>query len=217
MEKFVQESISKAESYVSKLSEEILYMEGMSGLKTRHFYNNLLEYPEDPRYLEIGTWKGSSVCSAMYNNKANVTCVDNFSEFNGPKDEFVKNLERYKGENSVKFYDSDCWSLDTSSLGKFNIYLYDGGHTYEDHYKALEYFYPCLDDKFVFIVDDWNWKPVRDGTFDAIKKLNLNITFQHLIRLTDNDTHTPPILHGQFTWHNGIGIFVLEKDLKDST
>lgn len=32
-------------------------MDGMSGIKTRHFYNNLLNY-YDARYLEIGTWKG---------------------------------------------------------------------------------------------------------------------------------------------------------------
>ena len=38
----------------------------MTGIKTRHFYNNILN-TDDARYLEIGAWKGSSICSAMYN------------------------------------------------------------------------------------------------------------------------------------------------------
>ena len=49
----------------SKINEEIIKLEGMTGTKTRHFYNNLLSSIENPVYLEIGTWKGSSLCAAM--------------------------------------------------------------------------------------------------------------------------------------------------------
>ena len=74
----------------------------MSGLKTRHFYNNLLNF-DDARYLEIGSWKGSSVCSAMYNNNAMIICVDNWSEFGGPKDEFLVNFNKFIGNNNARF------------------------------------------------------------------------------------------------------------------
>lgn len=213
MDTFVKACIVNAEFNKSKLIPEILEMEGMSGIKTRHFYNNLLDMcPGGARYLEIGTWKGSSVCSAMYGNKANVVCIDNFSEFSGPRDEFFRNFNKYKGENNATFIEADCFSLDPKSLGeKFNLYLFDGGHTYDDQYKALTHFYDCLDDTFVFVVDDWNWKDVRKGTMDAINNLKLRIVFKHEIRLTDDDTHTPPWANGQLTWHNGIGIFVLSK------
>ena len=90
MEQFYKEHIDKsfenAENHVSKIDQGIIRMDGMTGTKTRHFYNNLLDIP-DARYLEIGTWKGSSVCSAMCNNKATVVCVDNWSEFGGCFDE----------------------------------------------------------------------------------------------------------------------------------
>lgn len=33
----------------------------------------------DVRYLEIGTWKGSSICSEMSNNKITCTVIDNWS------------------------------------------------------------------------------------------------------------------------------------------
>ena len=60
----VNKSFENAENNVSKLSSEILSLDGMTGNKTRHFYNNILNI-DDARYLEIGTWKGSSLCSAM--------------------------------------------------------------------------------------------------------------------------------------------------------
>ena len=31
-------------------------------------------------------------------------------------------------------------------------------------------FLPALWKKFILIVDDWNWKQVRKGTLDSIKK-----------------------------------------------
>ena len=129
-----------AENNISKISNDIINMEGMTGTKTRHFYNNLLNF-DDARYLEIGTWKGSSVCSAMYNNNAKILCIDNWSEFEGPKNEFLQNFIKYKGNNFAYFIESDCFILDTSILPKFNIYLYDGNHSFENHYKALLHFY----------------------------------------------------------------------------
>lgn len=34
----------------------------------------------------------------------------------------------------------------------------------------IKHYYHCLDDVFIFIVDDWNWKDVRDGTMNSIQK-----------------------------------------------
>lgn len=195
---------------ISKLDSDILSMDGMSGKKTRHFYNNLLGNVANPRYLEIGTWKGSSLCSAMYGNKANIVCIDNWSEFQGPKNDFINNLEKYKGLNTVYALEGDCWVVDANKLPKFNIYLYDGGHKEEDHYKALTHYIQCMDDIFIFIVDDWNWKEVRDGTYRAIKDLNLERLYEHEIKLTNDNTHTPKDIAGK-TWWNGIYICVLKK------
>jgi hypothetical protein len=205
----IETAFINAEKCVSKVTEEILNMEGMSGKNTRHFYNNLLNM-EDARYLEIGTWKGSSVCSAMCGNKATVLCIDNWSEFGGPKEEFLKNFEKHRGENDAAFIEQDCFQVDMSSFPKFNIYMYDGNHTKESHYKALVHYYDSLDDIFIFIVDDWNLKDVRDGTFESFEKLGLSVTYYSEIRLTDDDTHTPEPLAHQ-TWHNGIYVAVLMK------
>jgi hypothetical protein len=71
----IEDAFEKAERCESKITDAIINMEGMSGQNTRHFYNNLLS-KEDSRYLEIGTWKGSSVCSGMCGNKAKVVCIE---------------------------------------------------------------------------------------------------------------------------------------------
>lgn len=212
MEKYkslINKAFQNAENDISKLNQDIIKMEGMTGTKTRHFYNNLLD-TEDARYLEIGTWKGSSVCSAMYKNKATVTCIDNWSEFGGPKAEFLVNFERYKGENKANFIESDCYKVDVNTLPKFNIYMYDGNHTKDSQYKALTHYYKCLDDIFIFIVDDWNWKDVRDGTFQAIKELNLDILYEREIRLTWDNSHTVQD-KASATWWNGIYVSILHK------
>ena len=205
----VETSFQNAENNISKITNDIINIEGMSGTKTRHFYNNLLTQ-EDARYLEIGTWKGSTVCSAMCGNKANVICIDNWSEFGGPKSEFLVNFEKFKGENKAFFIENDCYKVDVSVLPKFNIFMYDGNHTNDSHYNALLHYYNCLDDIFIFIVDDWNWKDVRNGTIKSIKNLNLKVLYEKEIRLTWNNSHTPQP-QAKDTWWNGIYVAILQK------
>jgi len=205
-------AFENAENKISKITEEIIKMEGMSGTKTRHFYNNLLN-TEDARYLEIGSWKGSSVCSAMCGNKATVVCIDNWSEFGGPKEEFLANFNKYKVGNNATFIENDCFKIDTTTLPKFNIYMYDGNHSNESHFKALLHYYKCLDDLFIFIVDDWNWKDVRDGTKKSIEQLNLKVLYEKEIRLTWDESHTA-LPESAETWWNGIYVAILEKPIR---
>lgn len=203
LKQHVELAFENAEKGESKITDGILNIDGMSGKKTRHFYNNLLN-KADARYLEIGTWKGSSVCSAMCGNKAKVVCIDNWSEFGGPKKEFLTNFNTYKGENEASFIEQDCYKIDISQFPKFNIYMYDGNHSKDSHYKALVHYYNYLDDMFVFIVDDWNWKDVRDGTHESFKKLKLSVLYEKEIYTRTNSTHA--------TWWNGIYVAILKKD-----
>jgi len=205
----VKNAFLNAENNISKITNEIIAMEGFSGKKTRHFYNNLLNF-EDARYLEIGTMNGSSVCSAMYGNSARIVCIDNWSEFGNNKDELLHNFELYKGNNNVELIEQDCFQVDVSTLPKFNIYMYDANNSYESHYNALIHFYDCLDDVFIFIVDDWNWQDVREGTRNSIQQLNLKVLYEKEIRLTwDNSVTLQPDLSEH--WWNGMYVAILQK------
>jgi len=209
LEQHVELAFENAEKGKSKITDEILNMEGMSGKKTRHFYNNLLDR-DDARYLEIGTWKGSSVCSAMCGNKAKVVCIDNWSEFD-TKNEFLTNFNTYKGENEARFIEEDCYEIDILQFPKFNIYMYDGNHTRDSHYKALVHYYDCLDDIFVFIVNDWNWENIRNETYDSFKQLNLSVLYKREIKTTNNNSPAPLGSEMQQQWHNGIYVAILQK------
>ena len=214
-EEHILSCLEKAERGESKLNdsdESPLItnnkINGLIGIKTQHFYNNLLSI-DNTRYLEIGCWQGCSTFSAAYKNNCNISVIDNWSEFGGKK-EFQNNLELYRGNNTIDVYDEDSFLMDVTKLPKFNIYMYDGDHSIVSQYSALTYYIHNLDDYFIYVVDDWNWRDVRTGTFLAIQDLKLKTLFSKEIRLTDDNTHTPHDI-AYNDWWNGIGIFVLSK------
>jgi len=194
-----------------KLSDDILDIEGMSGRKYRFFINNLIEKIQSPRYLEIGSWAGSTLCSAVYGNSLTATAIDNWSQFDGPIHAFFRNVSNAcsaESKISVLFRDFRRVSFDT--LGRFNVYLFDGPHEFVDQYDALALALNCLDNEFVFIVDDWNWEPVRLGTINAIADLNLEIVSSIEIRTTKDGSH-PEISGKASDWHNGYFLSILKK------
>lgn len=213
----IVDSIQKAEKNISKIDintpegKEILEYKGMTGTKTRHLYNNLSSM-KNVKYLEIGTWYGSSSISAIYKNTIQGTFIDNWSQFGGDSNIFKNVIEKFTTPPaSYKLIEANCWEVDASTLGTFNVYLYDGGHTEEDHYKSLTYYIHHMDDIFLFIVDDYNWPEVRDGTFKAIQDLQLTILFRHEIFVSPEDSVNMPNHNGKQTWWNGCGIFLLKK------
>ena len=48
-----------------KINDFILNLTGLSGRKFRSMLNNLIEKFESPRYLEVGSWYGSTACSVL--------------------------------------------------------------------------------------------------------------------------------------------------------
>ena len=85
--------------------------------------------------------------------------------------------------------------------------MYDGAHDHKAHYEALNYYLNCLDNEFIYLVDDWNGGSVKTGTFQAIKDLKLEVLYKKEIFST-----LPKGTWGDSQgWWNGIGIFVLHK------
>src|ERR1700677_3061838 len=70
------------------MDERAYRVEGFSGRKHRLFLNNLIAAVEQPRYLEIGIFRGATFCAAVSNNKVHATGIDNWAEFGGKASEF---------------------------------------------------------------------------------------------------------------------------------
>jgi hypothetical protein len=194
-----------------KLPDWIRYMEGMSGKKYRYFINKLVETMPNPRYLEIGSHSGSTACSALYGNKAKATCIDNWSEFGGPKDMFMRNIENIKSPDlDFTFIESDFRKVDYSKIGKHNIYLFDGPHFQQDQYDGIDLVKDALDDLYVLIVDDYNWSIIRNGTEAALEHVGHRVLAKIEILTYIGDGH-PVVSHQYSDWHDGYLIALVSK------
>ena len=73
-------------------------MHGLSGRKFRILLNSLIEKISNSKYLEIGSWLGSTACSVSFKNNVEINCIENwsqnFSKEFSPKQEFKKNLSK---------------------------------------------------------------------------------------------------------------------------
>lgn len=200
-----------------KLPPEIRYMEGMSGKKYRYLINNLTSTVPNARYLEIGSWKGSTAASAVYGNRCYALCIDNWSEFfmGAPgqevANEFRKNLTAASGGTALwNHIDRDFRKVDYHCLGKFNLYMFDGPHSEQDQYDGIVLAQPALEDTYFLIVDDYNGGHVQKGTQKALTDLGSNIVASITILTTQDQTH-PQISHQNSDWHNGYFIAVVKK------
>ncbi len=211
----VDNAFNNANNNASALPNEILSMEGMSGIKTRHLYNNICNL-DNANYLEIGTWKGSSFVSALYNNNINAIAVDNWAEFNGPKDEFMSNVQRLCPDKKYRFIEKDCFSIEDKEIldiyDSIDIYLYDGAHDYESQRKAITEYSHLFSKYVIIIVDDFRsdipaWANVSRGTYDGIEEMGLIIHKRVVVESRQE-------AGGSSEYWNGFGLFICENTKK---
>lgn len=203
--KHVKNSIELAQIHSSKLTLDILNIGGMSSAKVRHLLNNICSL-KNSNYLEIGVWKGSTFISALYGNKLNsAIAIDNWSLFDGPKPEFMKNVEKYLKGVDFSFYEVDSFNLDLQKIfkSKINIYFYDGSHLEHSHYLAFTYFNEIFENVFIAIIDDYNFERVKIGTQKAFNFLHYKVLYEKILPANFNgDTNN---------WWNGLYVAVIAK------
>lgn len=205
----IDTSIANAINNKSKLNDDILNLTGFSGRKTRHLYNNLCDI-ENINYLEIGTYLGSTLISSAYGNKLSAIGVDNWSEFDGPKEKCIDNIKKYIDE--YKLIEKNFFELNTSDIAanSIDIYLYDGSHTYDSQFAAITHCEKFLKEISLILIDDFrddgNWAGVIKGTYDGLQHSTLNIEYQHIIRSKQEE-------NGHNDFWNGCGIFLCSKDI----
>lgn len=193
------------------LPDEAYQIEGMSGRAFRNLLSKLANSVEGARYLEIGSWKGSTVTAALFGNTCNALCIDNWSQFGGPKDEFSQNLHNFQIEERVKFIEEDFRKIDYSDIGEFNLYFFDGPHEELDHYDGIIIPQPALKQEYLLLIDDWNSTKVRTGTFRALSASRSKIQFAIEILTAEKDNTHLERTRQHSEWHNGAFLAVVEK------
>jgi hypothetical protein len=194
------------------LPQAIRAIEGMSGQKYRSFINRFVRLLPDARYLEVGSWAGSTAVAALYGNKAKAVCIDNWSQFGGPKAKFAANIESIRSSDlDFSFIEQDFRAVDYACIGTFNVYLFDGPHGESDQYDGVLLPQQALAETYLLVVDDWNWLQVRVGTLRALKHASSKIECSIEIRTSLDNSH-PQTWGSHSDWHNGYFIAVIRHD-----
>jgi hypothetical protein len=188
---------------------KLRFLDGMSGQSYRHVLNGILKVGSN--YLEIGTWKGSTACAALDKNVLNAWIVDDWSEFGGPAKAALKNISKFIGSTRLSIISQDFKTVDYKALipSEIDTYLFDGPHALEDHALGAKVIDSLRFQSLVFIVDDWNWQEVREGTLSGLNEIKATVVYKLEIFPCSKKRF-------QFSrWHNGYCFFVLEnrKDL----
>ncbi len=198
-------AISAAYSKGSLLEDGVFQLEGMSNPAVRRLINNLCRLPG--HYCEVGSYKGSTLCSALCNNHTlqRVTAFENFSEFGGGKsnlDILIENTLKYDTRKIASIYQEDFFTMvkgDFQFAQPIDIFLYDGVHTEEAQYQAIKTIYPHLNNLSIVLIDDFDCQVSnpRPITFKAFYDSRAQIRF------------FADLPKGDF--HGGMGLFVIEK------
>lgn len=204
-------SIKKALDGVSYLDPAVLKINGFATPTMRHLFSNLCHI-DRLTYLEIGTLCGATFVSAFNNNPVHAIGVDNFTQpfdQTGVEGQLAENLSRFSPGvgGDVDFINHDCWKdpLFVVEHKPVDIYYYDGEHSYASQARALPAFFDKLADRFIHIVDDFQWDEVKAGTEDGLKSLVPYIKIEEEWHLNGERMHDDPIF-----W-NGIAIYLCSK------
>jgi len=186
------------------LPTDVLSVQGYSSPKVRRLLNALCSQP-GAVYLEIGVCYGSTFIPAVYGNKARATCIDHWQMFKGSRELFNANVKRLIPEREFTALDGDCFSDDIKAqvLQGVTVYFYDGAHDKEAHYQALMQYAPMLAERFVLVIDDWNWSEPNHGAKQAFGEWGFT-------RLAEYNL--PGAYNGdQAEWWNGLYVGLFHK------
>jgi hypothetical protein len=186
---------------VSRLTDEVLALEGMSDPRMRHLLNNIGARVRT--YVEVGCYHGSTLIAAAYRNThLSALGIDNFSEdhpalnrHGGPREQLPRNLHRYAPH--AQFFEADFRSVALDESPAIDCFFYDGPHDREPTRDAVTHFAPWFAEEALLLVDDWNWESPRLGTYDGLHDLRDRLQVVCSSALCD-------------TWNN-VGVFVLRR------
>ncbi len=175
----------------------------------RLFLNLLLHGPAPVRYLEAGCYFGGSACAAICNNP-NVEAY----LFENDSEQFdhtpilpvlIRNLAEHQCRGYNLIVRDFFQPLKGFFTGPIDVFFYDAVHTRLAQAKALPHALDSLADRFVFIVDDYNWPHVKQGTREGFTAVENKIRVLQTWPLSGEKQELDPI------WHNGFLITLCEK------
>lgn len=182
---------------------------GLTSLRVQTLLKNLCK--GSTKYLEVGSFIGSTAAAALQSNIPEVYCVDNWKDNIQPakddvtlpennKDTFVANVKRYKKDSKVFVFDCDMLSVDVSALKDIDVFFYDGPHDEESTAAAVKHFAPCLAKEAIMVFDDANWTGVVFGADKGILESGKQVLYSKKILNSQENSEQ---------WWNGVYVVVV--------
>jgi predicted O-methyltransferase YrrM len=121
-------------------------------------------------YVEIGSYRGTSLVAAMLGNDGEFVAIDDFSFDEATQAGLEASLEHFGLEGATilagdAFELLEKGALEGRSVG---VYYYDAAHDYESQLRGLQLVEPHLVREAVLVVDDSDWDEVRRATADYL-------------------------------------------------
>jgi len=131
---------------------------------------SLLEAGES--YVEVGTFRGTSLIGALLGNEdKDVVAIDDFSRFEGSREQLDANLGRAGLQGVPTVIEGDVFEIVPAGvLGdrRVGVWYYDAAHDYESQVKGLQIVEPWLAAGSLLIVDDSDWERVARAIDDYL-------------------------------------------------
>jgi len=125
----------------------------------------------DSCFVNVGVWHGFTFLAGIKNNPGKICIgIDNFTQFGGPRKQFLGRFRKYKSTNH-HFYDVHYKQYFTNMhTGKIGFYIYDGDHDYDNQLNGLRLAEPFFSQNCIIFVDDTNEEEPRQATLDFVAK-----------------------------------------------
>lgn len=141
-------------------------------------------------YVEVGTYQGGSLISALRDNKARAIGVDSFGEFTQTNSLEIttRNLQTFGVQDRVvlrnmgfKEFFAQC-----PADMKIQVYYYDGAHDYETQLAGMEAGWKFLQKGSIILVDDYTYPEVSRAVNQFVANHINQIKFQFVMLPNDN-------------------------------
>jgi protein O-GlcNAc transferase len=153
----------------AEVLEAVSGLAAVNNLALLNLAASLLEPGES--YVEVGSFRGTSLIAAMLGNDGDFVGIDDFSMGSGSRDALDENLARFGLDGRATILEGDAFGfLRGGALAgrKVGVYYYDAAHAYDAQLAALRLVEPYLADGALLIVDDSDWEDVRQATHDYL-------------------------------------------------
>ena len=185
---------------VSMRLQPLLRMPRMSTFAIAAIINRCVQDMADgTAFVNVGVWHGFTFLSGCVGN-AQKRCIgiDNFSEFGGPRAQFLDRFKQLSGPFH-EFHETDYRNyFKSGQVPEIGFYIYDGDHSRQNQCDGLLVAEPHFADGAVILVDDFNFNDVVAGTNDFLAKAKHK--YRPIFSSTTADNMHP-------TWWNGVAIF----------